>query len=307
MRTRKPTLIVVLGPTASGKTALAIQLAQLLSTEIVNADSRQVYRELPIGSAAPSRAEQALAKHYLVGQHSIQQRYSCGQFEQEALQVLNDLFARLPVAILCGGSMLYIDSVCNGISAFPEPNPALRAELTEQLEQKGPGYLAQRLKLLDPYSYATLDLRNGARLVRALEVSIQTGIPFSQFKAQPAAPRPFDVIKVGLQLPLAQLEQRIARRTQKMMDSGLAQEARTLLPYRHLQALKAVGYPELFEHLLGHTTLDTALNSIRLHTRQYAKKQLTWWKRDHSIAWYHPDGAQQIFTDLLARLPHAVL
>lgn len=301
------TLIVVLGPTASGKTALAIQLARAFSTEVVNADSRQVYRELPIGSAAPTAGERALVPHHLVGHCSIQQRYSCGQFEQDALQALSSIFAHHPVAILVGGSMLYIDSVCRGIDRFPEPDLALRAELTYQLEKEGPASLAKRLKDLDPLSYASLDLRNGARLVRALEVSLQTGVPFSQFKGQAAAARSFSIVKVGLCLSMAQLEQRIAQRVRNMVDAGLVQEARSLLPYRHLVALKAVGYPEMFDHLLGHSSLDEAIKLTCLHTRQYAKKQLTWWKRDEAIAWYHPDHAPQILIDLRNKLHHAIL
>lgn len=281
-------LIVLIGPTGVGKTTTSIALAKHFNAPIVSADSRQFYKEMSIGTAAPTADELSLATHHLVAHKSVVDRYSCGMFEIEALKVLSDIYLTQNVAILTGGSMLYIDAVIKGIDDFPTPNPELRKSLLKQLENDGIESLRAQLKLLDPISYEQVDLKNPQRILKALEVSLQTGKPYSSFLTQPQKKRPFIPIKVGLNLPREELYQRINQRVDKMVELGLVEEARQLYPLRGYTALKTVGYRELFEHFDGHITLEKAIELIKRNSRRYAKRQLTWWARDNEIEWFSP-------------------
>lgn len=281
-------LIVLIGPTGVGKTTTSIALAKHFNAPIVSADSRQFYKEMSIGTAAPTADELSLATHYLVAHKSVVDRYSCGMFETEALKVLSEIYLTQNVAILTGGSMLYIDAVIKGIDDFPTPNPELRKSLLKQLENDGIESLRAQLKLLDPTSYEQVDLKNPQRILKALEVSLQTGKPYSSFLTQPQKKRPFIPIKVGLNLPREELYQRINQRVDEMVSQGLLEEARQLYPLRGYTALKTVGYRELFEHFDGHITLEKAIELIKRNSRRYAKRQLTWWARDNEIEWFSP-------------------
>ena len=280
-----PTLIVLLGPTGVGKTDVGIVIAQRMGAEIVSGDSRQIYREMPIGTAAPTPAQLAAVPHHLVLSHSIHAPYTAGKYELEALSLLEKLFVKYETALLVGGSGLYIDALCHGIDSFPDADPALRAALTTQYKQEGLDALRQQLKLLDKESYLTLDMKNPRRIVRALEVTIATGKPYSSFKKEHREPRPFRIVKIGLQRPREALYERINRRVLQMMDEGWLDEARSLYPFRHLPALNTVGYKELFDHLDGKTGLDDAIALIQQHTRNYAKKQRSYWGRYDDIQW----------------------
>ena len=280
-----PTLIVLLGPTGVGKTEAGIAVAQQMGTEIVSGDSRQIYREMRIGTAAPTPAQLAAVPHHFVLSHSIHERYTAGKYEMEALSLLEKLFVEHEVVLLVGGSGLYIDALCHGIDAFPDADPMLRAALTAQYKQDGLDPLRQQLKLLDKESYLSLDMRNPRRIVRALEVTIATGKPYSSFKKEHREPRPFRIVKIGLQRPREALYERINRRVLQMMDEGWLDEARSLYPFRHLPALNTVGYKELFDHLDGKTGLDDAIALIQQHTRNYARKQCSYWGRYGDIQW----------------------
>jgi tRNA dimethylallyltransferase len=290
MRTNK--LLVLLGPTGAGKTELSLALAHHFSTAIVSADARQVFREMPIGTAAPDAQQQADVPHYFIGTHSIHEPYTAGRYEQEALAVLDTLFAQHPTVLLVGGSGLYVDAVCRGIDAFPETDRALRATLMRRLATEGIESLRFELKQLDPPTYRSIDLKNPQRIVRALEVCVATGKPYSAWKTGVAKRRRFDVVKVGLQRPRAQLYTRIDARAEQMMAAGWLDEARALLPFRGLTALKTVGYTELFDYMEGKTTLAEALERAKQRTRNYAKKQLSYWARSSDIHWLEADDAR---------------
>lgn len=287
-RASRPLLIVVLGPTAVGKTGLAVRLAQRFGCEVVSADSRQVFRQLNIGVARPSSGDLLAVRHHLVAHRDVRDRYSCGQYAEEALGVLGELFAARSVAVLVGGSMLYIDAVCEGIDDFPSPDMALRAQLTERLQTEGVAVLAAELARLDPAWSRVVDARNGARVVRALEVTLQTGRPYSERLLHAHVPRPFDVLKIGLVLPMEELTVRIGQRVEAMMAGGFEEEARGVWQYREFPALRAVGYPELFDYFAGRCSRVEAVARIKLNTRRYAKRQMTWWKRARDVAWFFP-------------------
>ncbi|MDR3236377.1 MAG: tRNA (adenosine(37)-N6)-dimethylallyltransferase MiaA [Prevotellaceae bacterium] len=280
-----PTLIVVLGATGVGKTVAAVALAQQLGTEIVSCDSRQLYREMPVGTAAPTAAQRAAVPHHFIASHSIRQPYTAGRYETEALAVLDTLFATHRTALMVGGSGLYIDAVCRGIDDFPDADPILRQTLTERCLHEGLDSLRRELKTLDEESYRSLDLQNSHRIIRALEVTIATGKPYSSLKKNCRKERPFRIVKIGLQLPRETLYDRINHRVRQMMDDGWIDEARSLYPFRHLPALNTVGYKELFEYFDGKTNLDQTIALIQQHTRNYAKKQCSYWARDNDIQW----------------------
>jgi tRNA dimethylallyltransferase len=280
-----PTLIVLLGPTGVGKTDIGIAMAQRMGTEIVSGDSRQIYREMPIGTAAPTPAQLAAVPHHFVLSHSIHERYTAGKYELEALSLLEKLFNKHEAVLLVGGSGLYIDALCHGIDSFPDADPVLRAALTTQYKQEGLDALRQQLKLLDKESYLTLDMKNPRRIVRALEVTIATGKPYSSFKKEHREPRLFRIVKIGLQRPREALYTRINRRVLQMMDEGWLDEALSLYPFRHLPALNTVGYKELFDYFDGKTGLDEAITLIQQHTRHYARKQCSYWGRYGDIQW----------------------
>lgn len=295
-------LIALYGPTSVGKTALSIALANLWHCPIVSADSRQVYRELRIGVARPSPGELEAAEHHFIADRSVLQRFSCGQFEEEALRRLAEIFQRGHVAILTGGSMLYLDALTKGIAPLPEPDIALRKALTERLNSEGVGALAAELQERDPATWAGIDRQNGARVLRALEVTLQTGIPFSEWMELKPKPRPFTVVNVGLRREWPELTERIGLRVEQMLADGLVEEVEGLLPYRELQPLKSVGYSEIFSYLDGLLTLQQATEAIRVNTRRYAKRQMRWWQRDASIAWFHPSQFREIAQYVDSRL-----
>lgn len=283
------TLIVIVGPTAVGKTALSLKLATHFDTAVVSADSRQIYRDLPIGTAAPTEQERSLVPHYFVGTRALTDYYSAAQYETDVLELLPRLFGQREVVILTGGSMLYVDAVCRGIDDIPTVEPETRQLLHDRLHAEGLDPLVAELRLLDPDYYAACDQRNPKRVVHALEVCYQTGRPFSSFHRGKARKRPFNIVKIGLDRPRAELFERINSRTDVMMSQGWLDEAKRVLPFRHENALNTVGYKELFAYLDGAMTLPEALEKIRRNTRVYAKKQLTWFRRDSEIAWFHPD------------------
>ena len=283
------TLLVLTGPTASGKTALAIRWAERLRTEIISADSRQFYREMRIGTAAPTPDELRRVPHHFVQHLSIHDSYNVYRYEQDALTLLEKLFQNHENVILCGGSGLYIDALCNGIDLLPDPDPELRENLHRMLRENRVEEFHQMLKEKDPEYYDVVDRNNPVRMVRALEVCIQTGQPYSTLRKQQAKERPFQIIKYAIALPREVLNERINRRVERMMEEGLEAEARQLYPLRHLNALQTVGYRELFDHFDGKCTIDESVEAIKAHTRQYAKRQITWFKRDTGYLWISPD------------------
>ena len=281
-------LIVVLGPTAIGKTAFAIRLAQYYNAEIISADSRQFYHEMRIGTAYPDPEELAAAKHHFVGNLSIGDTYNVARYEEEVLALLDTLYEKQDVAILSGGSGLYIDAVCKGIDDLPDHDPKLRQSLKEEMKRIGLGAFAEKLKLLDPEYYEVVDLNNPNRLLRAVEVCLQTGSTYTALRKNTNKPRPFRMIKVGLNTERDILFDRIAERVDRMMEKGLLEEVKKLLPYRDHNALNTVGYKELIAHLDGAVSLELAVEKIKTNTRRYAKRQLTWFKRDEEIRWFEP-------------------
>ncbi|MBQ6667181.1 MAG: tRNA (adenosine(37)-N6)-dimethylallyltransferase MiaA [Bacteroidales bacterium] len=283
------TLLVLTGPTASGKTALAIRWAERLRTEIISADSRQFYREMRIGTAAPTPDELRRVPHHFVQHLSIHDSYNVYRYEQDALTLLEKLFQNHENVILCGGSGLYIDALCNGIDLLPDPDPELREKLHRMLRENRVEEFHQMLKEKDPEYYEVVDRNNPVRMVRALEVCIQTGQPYSTLRKQQAKERPFQIIKYAIALPREVLNERINRRVERMMEEGLEAEARQLYPLRHLNALQTVGYRELFDNFDGKCTIDESVEAIKAHTRQYAKRQMTWFKRDSGYRWISPE------------------
>lgn len=280
-----PTLQIILGPTAVGKTDYALAAAKAVGSPIVSCDSRQLFREMRIGTARPTEAQLAEVPHYFIADRSVTDGCTAGRYEIEALQLLETLFQTHETVVMAGGSGLYIDALCNGLDDFPEADPALRAHLSERLRTEGVSALRSELRILDPESYATVDPANGQRIIRALEVTIATGRKYSSLKTRPARQRPFAIEKTGLTRPRAELYARIDARVDQMMEEGLLEEARNLLPLRGLQALNTVGYKELFGYFDGAYDLSEAVRLIKRNTRHYAKKQLTWWARDPSIRW----------------------
>ncbi|HNY63725.1 MAG TPA: tRNA (adenosine(37)-N6)-dimethylallyltransferase MiaA [Bacteroidales bacterium] len=278
----QPTLCVITGPTAVGKTDFAIEVALHFDTVIISADSRQFYREMCIGTAFPTEEQQSKVKHYFIGHKSIQDYYSVSKYEQDVLELLPSLFEQHPVVVMTGGSGLYIDAVCYGIDLLPDPDPEVREELTLIFEKEGVEGLRQRIKKLDPHYYQTSDIANYKRLLRALEVTIQTGKPYSQMITGKAKERDFNIQKFYLNRPRAELFERINLRVDQMMQAGLLDEVQQLYPYKDLNALNTVGYKELFSYLDGKSSLEQAVEKIKVHTRRYAKRQLTWFKRDSS-------------------------
>lgn len=280
------TLEIILGPTAVGKTGYAIARALEVGSPVISCDSRQIYQGLTIGTAAPSKEELAAVPHYFIGTVPVTRNYTAGIYEMEALELVGRLFAQgHEHLVMCGGSMLYIDAFCYGLDDFPEVPLQLRRHLMDCLQTEGVEVLAQQLKELDPVSYEELDLSNGQRVVRALEVSMYTGQPFSSFKTRSFKQRDFTIVKTGLERPREQLYERINARVEQMVADGLEGEARAMLPYRDLPALQTVGYREFFEYFDGQYDLETTVRHIQASTRHYAKRQLTWWRRDSDIRW----------------------
>lgn len=285
----KKNLIVIAGPTASGKTAVAISLAQHYNTVVVSADSRQFYREMAIGTAKPDATELAAAKHYFIDSHSITENFSVGDYEQQGLALLDELFKTHDVVILVGGSGLYIKAICEGFDDIPQADEGVRAQLNLEFTQNGITPLQEELKIADPVFYNQADLNNPQRIIRALEVYRSTGKPFSSYRKATINPRPFNSLKLGLGLPRAVLYERINRRVDEMIKQGLEEEVRSLLPHRHLNALNTVGYSELFDYFDGNINLGRAIELIKQNTRRFAKRQLTWFRKDKGIHWLAPE------------------
>lgn len=288
MSTQK-TLIVITGPTAVGKTSTCIALAQWLGIPVINADSRQIYRELKIGTASPSEEEQQAARHYFVGTLGIEDYYSASMYESDVMTLLGQLFQKSDYALLSGGSMMYIDAVCNGIDDIPTIDTQTRSLLKHRLEEEGLVNLCKELQRLDPEHYQTVDRQNPRRVVHALEICIMTGKTYTSFRKAEKKKRPFGIIKIGLNREREELYSRINQRVDQMMSQGMLAEAQPLYPYRSLNALNTVGYKELFNYIDGRWTLDEAVERIKGNTRRYARKQLTWFKRDNEMKWLHPD------------------
>ena len=288
------TLIVIVGPTAIGKTDLAIKVARHYQTEIVSADSRQFYKEMEIGTAKPTVEELSKVKHHFINSHSITEEFSVGDFETSALTTLDEIFKTHDYAVLVGGSGLFIKAVTEGFDDLPKADPSIREELNQLYQKNGLEPLKEKLKLVDPAYHAEVDLSNPQRIIRALEVSISTGKPFSSFRFKQQKKRPFNILKIGLNLNREDLYNRINNRVDTMVEAGLIDEVTTLQPYRHLNALNTVGYSELFDALDGQISFEQAIQNIKQNTRRFAKRQLTWFRKDEEINWFSPDQTDEI-------------
>ena len=279
-------LVIVLGPTASGKTDYAIELARKYSSPVISCDSRQIYKEMTIGTAVPSASQLAAVKHYFIHTKSVTEYYTAGLYEADALELMDGLFAQgHETLVMCGGSMFYIDAVCNSLSGVPTADLGIRAELKQRLDEQGAEPLKAELAVLDPEAYATIDLSNTQRVFRALEICLTTGEPYSSFRRKKGAERDFEIEKIGLRRSREDLYSRIDRRVLDMIGDGLVEEVRSLQQYRSLTALQTVGYKEIFDYLDGRYSLDEAVSNIQLNSRHYAKRQITWWRRESDIRW----------------------
>jgi len=287
-------LVIVLGPTAVGKTALCLNIAQTFQTEIISSDSRQFYRETRIGTAKPDEATLNLVTHHLVGNKSIYDEYDVKDFEKDALEVLNRIFKTHDLAIMTGGSGLYVDIICEGLDEMPEIDPRIRENIILEYQQKGLGFLQEEVADLDPVYYQTVDLNNPQRLMRAIEVCRGTGKPFSSFRIKKKVQRPFKIIKIGLDRDREDLYARINERMEGMIEQGLFEEAKELFPYRHLNALQTVGYSEIFGFLEGKYDREEAIRLLKRNSRRYAKRQLTWFRRDLDIHWFQAEKEKDI-------------
>lgn len=292
----KKTLIVITGPTAVGKTALCLEIAKHFDIPIINADSRQIYRELRIGTAQPTKEQMQEVKHYFVGTLGLDDYYSASLFEQQVLECLEQQFLTNDYALLSGGSMMYIDAVCDGIDDIPTIDDETRALMKQRLADEGLEALVDELKRLDPEYYEIVDRQNPRRVVHALEICTMTGKTYTSFRKREKRQRPFQIIKIGLNRPREELYDRINQRVDQMMADGLLEEAKSLYPLRHLNALNTVGYKELFDHLEGRWPLEEAVERIKGNTRRYARKQLTWYKKDERMKWFHPQETEQIIS-----------
>lgn len=288
------TLVVLLGPTGVGKTEVALQIAEHLQSPIINADSRQLFAEIPIGTAAPTKEQQERVKHYFVGTLHLTDYYSAAKYEEDVLQLLNQLFNQQQMALLSGGSMMYIDAVCQGIDDIPTVDEATRRLMKRKLETEGLDALVAELKVLDPEHYKIVDLHNPRRVVHALEICYMTGNTYTSYRKNTKKIRPFNIIKIGLNRPREEMYERINNRVLKMMNQGLIEEAKAVYPQKGLNALNTVGYKELFAYFDGDISLDDAILKIQSNTRQYMRKQVTWFKRDNEIKWFSPTNIEEI-------------
>uniref|UniRef100_UPI003217BD7D tRNA (adenosine(37)-N6)-dimethylallyltransferase MiaA n=1 Tax=uncultured Draconibacterium sp. TaxID=1573823 RepID=UPI003217BD7D len=288
------TLVVLTGPTGIGKTSVGIKIAQHFNTEIISSDSRQIFKELSIGTAVPEPHELAAVKHHFIQTHSITENYNASRYETEALEVLDNLFKTRDVVIMVGGSMLYIDAICKGIDVMPDADPEIRASLKKQLEENGLESLRLQLKTLDPDYYKTVDLKNPNRIIHALEISIQTGKPYSSFRSNKDKERPFSIVKIALNCDRELLHKRINLRVDEMVKAGLEEEVRTVYPQKQLNSLNTVGYRELFACFDGEITQEKAIELIKRNSRRYARKQITWFRKDETVTWFQPTQVQEI-------------
>ena len=287
-------LVVLLGPTGVGKTEVALQIAEHLQSPIINADSRQLFAEIPIGTAAPTKEQQERVKHYFVGTLHLTDYYSAAKYEEDVLQLLNQLFNQRQMALLSGGSMMYIDAVCQGIDDIPTVDEATRRLMKRKLETEGLDALVAELKVLDPEHYKIVDLHNPRRVAHALEICHMTGNTYTSYRKNTKKIRPFNIIKIGLNRPREEMYERINNRVLKMMNQGLIEEAKAVYPQKGLNALNTVGYKELFAYFDGDISLDDAILKIQSNTRQYMRKQVTWFKRDNEIKWFSPTNIEEI-------------
>ncbi len=290
------TLIVLLGPTGVGKTALSIDIAQRYSCPILNCDSRQLFRGLKIGTAAPTPSQLQAAKHYFVGTLNVDEYYSAARYEQDAMQLIEQLFQEHDTLLLSGGSMMYIDAVCKGIDDIPTVDEDTRNKVKLRLEEEGLNSLLKHLQQLDPEYAAIVDPNNTRRIVHALEICLMTGRTYTSFRTNTSKQRPFRILKIGLNRPREELFERINQRVEQMMSDGLLDEARGMLPLRHQNALNTVGYKEMFQVLDGLWPVGMAVERMKKNTRVYAKKQLTWFGKDPNIHWFHPDERKHILS-----------
>lgn len=291
-------LIVLLGPTGVGKTELSLRIAEHYNSPIISSDSRQLYRELVIGTAAPTAAEMQRVKHYFVGTLELSDYYNASQFEEDVIKQLEQLHATHNHVVMSGGSMMYIDAVCKGIDDLPTVSTELRNELQSLFEKEGLDPIRAQLKILDPIHYNQVDLQNHKRVIHALEICLMTGKPYSELRTNPQKKRPFQIIKIGLNRDRDELYDRINKRVDQMMHEGLLEEARTVYPYKALNSLNTVGYKELFNYFDGEWTLDFAVEKIKQNSRNYARKQMTWFKRDKEITWFNPENETEIMAHL---------
>ncbi|PRY08896.1 tRNA dimethylallyltransferase [Pontibacter ummariensis] len=294
---KKKHLVVVVGPTAVGKTDLCVQLAKHFDTDVISADSRQFFQEMTVGTAKPSLAEQQGVKHYFIDSHHITEDYNAGGYEQDVLALLEKLFEDKDVVVLTGGSGLYVRAVCEGMDEMPEADPKVREELTRQYEAQGLQPLLDKLQERDPIYFAQVDKANPQRIIRAVEVCLSSGIPYSSFRRSEKQERPFNIIKVGLNRDRAELYERIDQRMDLMLEQGLLEEASALYPYRAHNALQTVGYKEVFDYLEGKYDWEEAVRLLKRNSRRYAKRQLTWFnKSPQEYTWFHPQQWQEIVT-----------
>lgn len=295
-------LVILLGPTGVGKTELSLRIAEYFGSPIISSDSRQLYKDLPIGTAAPTAAQMERVEHYMVGTLSLTDYYSASNFEEEVVSLLAVLHKSRPTVVMTGGSMMYIDVVCNGIDDIPTISPEIRNSLYAQFEKEGLTPILQELKESDPVHYEEVDRSNYKRVIHAVEVCRMSGKAYSSFRTNIRKERPFKIIKIGLTRDREELCNRINLRVDQMMAEGLLDEARRVYPFRHLNSLNTVGYKELFKYLDGEWTLDFAVEKIKRNSRVYARKQMTWFKRDTDIAWFHPDNEAGILSHIQSRI-----
>ncbi|MBR6181521.1 MAG: tRNA (adenosine(37)-N6)-dimethylallyltransferase MiaA [Prevotella sp.] len=305
------TLFVVTGPTAVGKTELTLRIAELLGVPVINADSRQLYREIPIGTAAPTSEQQERVRHYFVGTLGLSDYYSASKYENDVLSLLTPPgeLSSMPYALMSGGSMMYIDSVCDGIDDIPTVDADTRSMLKQRLEVEGLERLLEELRLLDPDYYRIVDRKNTRRVVHALEICYMTGRTYTSYRTNKRRERPFKIVKIGLNRNREELYHRINLRVEKMVEEGLVEEARKVHPMKGVNALDTVGYREMFDYLEGRCSLDEAVTRIQGNTRRYCRKQLTWLKRDERIRWFHPDDEQKVLSfveEQAGRGPHSI-
>lgn len=296
MTLKDKNLVCIVGPTAVGKTKLCIDIAQELNSEIISADSRQVYQEMSIGTAKPTPEELAHVKHHFIGIHIIQDDFSAGQYEKEGLELLTELFKKYETVILTGGSGLYINALLHGLSDIPEVTDGIREGLNQRLQSHGLASILEELEQVDPEYYAVVDKANPHRVLRGLEVFQATGQKFSGYRVGRTVDRPFNIVKIGLERPREELYERINKRVDIMFEMGLVDEVKKLIGFKHMQALQTVGYKEIFDYLDGDFTLEEAIDLVKRNSRRYAKRQLTWFKRDDEIKWFHPDNKNDILT-----------
>jgi tRNA dimethylallyltransferase len=287
-------LVVVAGPTAVGKTALCVKLANIFRTEVVSADSRQVFNELTIGTAKPEKEEMQEVKHYFISSHSIKDDFNVGQFEAEAMELLDQLFKKKDIVLLAGGSGLYIQALCEGLDEFPDIDPEVRKKLNEAFEKKGLPPMLDELELLDPEYFKTVDKANPQRVIRALEVCKGTGMPYSSFRKKRKKERPFKIIKIGLTRDRKELYKRIDERVDEMLKKGLKEEAVSLYPFKEKNALQTVGYQEIFDFIEGKSDWEETVRLLKRNSRRYAKRQMTWFGKDKEIKWFDPKEEDRI-------------